>query len=67
MPKYSIRPRDRIFVKGYGFWSFFKNIGKNFAKNISKILTHKYNQKVFDHAKQSAVDAFKTASNGAIR
>ena len=27
--RYSVQPRDRIFVKGYGFLSFAKNVGKN--------------------------------------
>ena len=30
--RYSIEPRDRIYVKGYGFLSFAKNIGKTWAK-----------------------------------
>ena len=29
MTRYSIQPRNRIFVKGYGFLSFAKNTGKN--------------------------------------
>ena len=29
---YLIQPRDRIFVKGYGFLSFAQNIGKNISK-----------------------------------
>ena len=33
--RYSIEPRDRRYVKGYGFLSFAKNIGKNIGKNIS--------------------------------
>ena len=36
MMRYSVQPRDRIFVKGYGFLSFAKNMSKNIAKNISK-------------------------------
>ena len=32
MMKYSVQPRDRIFVKGYGFLSFAKNMGKNISK-----------------------------------
>ena len=32
---YSIEPRDRRYVKGYGCLSFAKNIGKNIGKNIS--------------------------------
>ena len=52
--RYSIEPRDRIYVKGYGFMSFAKNIGKNFS--------NKYSQKIIDTAKKSATDAIKTAS-----
>ena len=40
---FSIEPRDRIYVKGYGFLSFAKNIGKN--------LSNKYGQKLIDTAK----------------
>ena len=39
---YSVQPRDRIFVEGYGFLSFAKNVGKNIGKNISKRLSGKY-------------------------
>ena len=42
MTRYSVQPRDRIFVKGYGFLSFAKNMGKNIGKNISKNLSGKY-------------------------
>ena len=31
---YSIEPRDRIFVKGYGLLPFAKNIGKNLSIRI---------------------------------
>ena len=48
MMRYSVQPRDQIFVKGYGFLSFAKNTGKNISKNVSG----KYSQKRFDHAKQ---------------
>ena len=51
---YSIEPRDRIYVKSYGFLSFAKNIGKN--------LSNKYSQKLLDKAKKSTADATKTAS-----
>ena len=62
----SVQPRDRIFVKGYGFLSFPKNMGKNIGKNIRKNLSSKYNQKIFYHAKKSSTDALKTASKRAI-
>ena len=57
--RYSTEPRDRIYVKGYGFLSFAKNIGKN--------LSNKYGQKIFDTAKKSTTDAIKTASKRAIQ
>ena len=44
---YSIRLRDRRYVKGYGFLSFAKNIGKNIGKTIS----NRYSQKLVDTAK----------------
>ena len=57
--RYSIEPRDRIYVKGYRFLSFSKYIGKN--------LSNKYGQRCFDTAKKSATDAIKTASKRAIQ
>ena len=33
MTRYSVQPRDRVFVKGYGFLSFAKIMGKNIGKN----------------------------------
>ena len=44
----SIEPRDRIYVKGYGFLSFTKN------------LSNKFSQKLLDSAKKSITDATKT-------
>ena len=57
--RYSIQPRDRIYVKGYGFLSFAKNMGKS--------LSNKYGQKLLDSAKKSTTDAIKTASKRAIQ
>ena len=48
---YSVQPRDQIFVKGYGFLSFAKNMSQNIGKNISKNLSCKFSQKLLDHAK----------------
>ena len=59
--------RDQIFVKGYGFLSFAKNMGIRIGKNISKNLNSKYSKKLIDHAKQSITDALKTASKRAIQ
>ena len=57
--RYSIEPRDRIYVKGYGFLSFAKDMGKN--------LSNKYGQKLFDSTKKSTTDVIKSASKRAIQ
>ena len=57
--RYSIEPKDQIYIKGYGVLSFAKNIGKN--------LSNKYGQKIFGSAKKSTTDAIKTASKRAIQ
>ena len=67
MTRCLVQDRDRIFVKGYGFLSFAKNINRNIGKNISKSLIGKYCKKLIDHAKKSATDTFKTASKRAIQ
>ena len=54
MTRYSVQLRNIIFVKGYGFLTFVKNMGKNIGKNISKNLRGKYSQKPLNHAKKSA-------------
>ena len=51
--RYSIKPKDRIYVKGYEFLSFAKNMGKS--------LSNKYGQNLLDSAKTSTTDAIKTA------
>ena len=53
-------------VKGYGFLSFAKYMGKNIGKNMRKNLNGKYSQKPLDHAKQSATDALETDLKQAI-
>ena len=65
--RYSVQPRDRIFVKGYRFLSFARNMGKNTGKNISKNLSCKCNQKFLDHAKKSATYALQTSSKRVIQ
>ena len=57
--KHLIGPRDRIYIKGYGFLFFAKNIGKS--------LTNKYSQKRLDSAKKSTADGIETASKRAIQ
>ena len=63
----SVQPRDQIFVKGYGFLSFAKNMCKSTGENISKNIGGKYSQKLLDHAKQSVTDALETTSKRVIQ
>ena len=53
--RYSIEPRDRVYVKGYGFMSFARS------------MSNKYGKKLVDTAKKSATDAIKTTSKRAIQ
>ena len=53
--RYLIEPRDRVYVKGYGFISFARS------------MSNKYGKKLVDTAKSSATDAIKTASKRAIQ
>ena len=56
MTRYSVK--SIWFVKGYRLLSFANNTGENIGKNKNKSLNSKYSQKLLDHAKQSATDAF---------
>ena len=57
--RYSIEPTDRLYVKGYGFLYF--------TKNMSKQLMDKYGQNLPDTAKKSTTNTIKTASIRAIQ
>ena len=57
--RYSIELGDRMYVKGYSFLSFAKNMGKS--------LSNKYGQKKLDSSKKFTTDAIKTASKRAIQ
>ena len=48
-----------IYVKGYGFLSF--------AKTIGKYSSNKYRKKLLDSAKKSTIDAIKTTSKRVIQ
>ena len=53
--RYSLEPKNRIYVKGYGFMSFARS------------MSNKYGKKLVDTAENSATDAIKTASKKAIQ
>ena len=64
--RYSIEPRERKYVKGYGFLTFARNLGTH-ATKVAKNLNNKYGQKLADSAKKSATDALKVAAKRAIQ
>ena len=41
MTGYLVQPRHRIYVKGFGFLSFARDIAKNVGKTIRKNLSSK--------------------------
>ena len=55
MMRYSIEPRFRKYVKGYGFFSFAKNFG------------NKYGKKLMDAATKTGMDAAKIASKRVVQ
>ena len=63
---YSIEPRERRYVKGYGFLSFARNQGTHSTK-VAKNLSNKYGQKLADSAKEPATDALQIAGKRAIQ
>ena len=58
-----VQPRDRIFVKGYRFFLFAKNM----FRKIGKIVSGYYSNKLLYHAKESSTYALKTTSKMTIK
>ena len=58
--RYSNKPKDGIYVKGYGCFSFAKNMGTNATKVVTNV-TNKYGQKRLHSAKNLTTDAITTA------
>ena len=64
--RYSIEPRERRHVKGYGLLSFARNI-VTYATKVAENMSNKYGQKLVDTAIKSPTDSIKTASRRAIQ
>ena len=63
---YSIEPRGRRYVKGYGFLPFDRNLDTH-PTEAAKNLNNKYGQKLADSAKKYVTDALKIAGKRAIQ
>ena len=62
-----VQHRDEIFVKGFWFLSFTRNMEENIRKNEGKNLSAKDSQKLLDNTKQSVTDALKTSLKRVIQ
>ena len=61
--RYSIEPRERRYVKGYGFMSFPRNFGNKYGKNLMNTaiktgtnFNSKYGKKLTDTAIKTGKD-----------
>ena len=63
--RYSIGPRERRYVKAYGFLSFAKKMGTH-ATKVAKNLNNKYDQKLVDIAKKSATRSLRIVDKKAV-
>ena len=61
--RYSIEPRERRFVKGYGFMSFTRSFGNKYAKQLMNTaikagtnFNSKYGKKLTDTAIKTGKD-----------
>ena len=53
--RYSIEPKFRKYVQGYGFWPFARKLGDRYVK------------KLIDTATRTGIDAAKTASKRVVQ
>ena len=61
--RYSIEPRERRYIKGYGFLSFARNFGNKYGKNLMNTaiktaanFNSKYGKKLTDKAIKTGKD-----------
>ena len=66
--RYSTEPRERRYVKGYGFMSFARNFGKKYGKKLMNTaiktgtsFNSKYGKKLTDAAIKTGKDFATTA------
>ena len=57
--RYSIEPKDRIYLKGYGFLSFAKNMGTH--------LSSKYGRKLIDDKIADKITSVSKKSSAKLR
>ena len=72
--RYSIEPRERRYIKGYGFLSFTKNFGNKYSKKIMNTaiktgtnFNSKYGKKLTDTAVKTGKDFATIAGKKIVR
>ena len=76
--RYSLEPKSRKYVHGYGFLSFARKFGSTYGKkfadtatktgiNSAKTFGDKYGKKIMGTAKKSGIDAAKVASKRVVQ
>ena len=75
---YSLEPKYRRYVQGYGFFSFARKFGDKYGKklmntatktgiNAAKQFEDKYGKNLMDSAAKAGIDAAKTASKRVVQ
>ena len=60
--RYSTEPRDGIYVKGYGFLSFAKSVGKNSSnKNSQKLIDTA--KKIYSRCNENSIKKSNTKNS----
>ena len=54
MMQYSLQTKHRIFVKGYRFSAFAKNMSKNIGNNITKKIKQRIQSKYVSYVSKSS-------------
>ena len=76
--RYSLEPKYRKYVQGYGFLSFARKFGDKYGKKLMDTATKtgintarkfgdKYGKKLMDTATKTGIDAAKTASKRVVQ
>ena len=76
--RYSLEPKYRKYVQGYGFLSFARKFGDKYGKklintatktgiNVAKKFGDKYGKNLMDTAKKSGINAARTASKRVVQ
>ena len=61
--RYSIEPRERRYIKGYGFLSFARNFGNKYGKKLMNTATKTGTNFISKYSKKLTDTAIKTGND----